>query len=98
LQRRKLHGPNFHALRHSHASHLLRAGVDAKVISERLGHSRVAFTLDTYTHLKPSQDAEAARRIDAAMERARQPATAVSNSLAREGFEDENGSESKPAN
>jgi len=48
LKRRKLDGPTFHALRHSHASHLLRSGVDPKVISERLGHSKVAFTLDKY--------------------------------------------------
>jgi integrase len=40
----------FHDLRHSHASHLLRAGVHPKVVSERLGHSRVGITLDV-THM-----------------------------------------------
>jgi integrase len=65
LTRRKLTGPNFHALRHAHASHLLKAGVDAKVISKRLGHSRASFTMDVYAHLMPGQDEEAAKRIDA---------------------------------
>jgi integrase len=65
--RRKLNGLTFHALRHSHASHLLRAGVDAKVISERLGHSKVSFTLDQYVHLLPGMQEEAASKIDAAM-------------------------------
>ena len=41
----------FHDLRH--ASHLLAAGVNVKVVSERLGHASVAFTLDTYAHVMP---------------------------------------------
>src|SRR5262245_56179546 len=44
----------FHDLRHTHASLLLEAGEHAKVVSERLGHSSVAFTLDTYGHLMPA--------------------------------------------
>jgi integrase len=71
LKRRKLDGPTFHGLRHSHASHLLRSGVDPKVISERLGHSKVAFTLDKYVHLLPGMQEEAARRIEDAMTRAK---------------------------
>ncbi len=42
------------------ASHLLAAGVNAKVVSERLGHSSVSFTLDTYGHVMPGQQSEAA--------------------------------------
>ncbi len=41
----------FHDLRHTHATMLRKLGVDIKVISERLGHSDVAFTLKTYTHV-----------------------------------------------
>ena len=41
----------FHDLRHTHATLLRALKVDAKVISERLGHSDVAFTLKTYTHV-----------------------------------------------
>lgn len=70
LRRRKLNGPNFHALRHSHASHLLKDGVDLKLVSERLGHSRASFTLDQYIHLLPGRDQEAAARVDAALRKA----------------------------
>ena len=41
----------FHSLRHTHATQLLAAGVDAKTVSKRLGHSSVAFTLQTYVHV-----------------------------------------------
>lgn len=40
----------FHDLRHTHATLLLIAGVNPKVVSERLGHSSVAFTMDVYSH------------------------------------------------
>ena len=46
-----------HDLRHTHASHLLLAGINIKVVSERLGHSSVSFTLDTYAHVMPSRHA-----------------------------------------
>jgi integrase len=49
-----------HDLRHTHASHLLLVGVNVKVVSERLGHASVSFTLDTYAHVMPGQQAEAA--------------------------------------
>ncbi len=49
-----------HDLRHTHASHLLMAGINVKVVSERLGHASVSFTLDTYGHVMPGQQAEAA--------------------------------------
>src|SRR5690606_13905918 len=40
-----------HALRHSHAVHLLEAGVNIKYVSERLGHASVKVTADTYLHI-----------------------------------------------
>lgn len=55
----------FHDLRHGHATHLLAAGVNAKIVSERLGHATVAFTLDTYAHVMPGQQAEAAAAVAA---------------------------------
>ncbi len=53
-----------HTLRHSHASHLMREGVHPKVVSERLGHANIGITMNTYSHLMPSQQKDAARRID----------------------------------
>ena len=41
--------------------------MNPKVISERLGHSRVAFTLDVYSHLLPGMQEEAAAKTDAAL-------------------------------
>jgi integrase len=40
-----------HALRHSHAVHLLEAGANIKYVSERLGHASVKITADTYLHI-----------------------------------------------
>ncbi len=55
----------FHDLRHTHATQLLAAGVNIKVVSERLGHASVAFTLDTYAHVMPGQQADAAAAVSA---------------------------------
>lgn len=55
----------FHGLRHTHATHLLRAGVSAKVASSRLGHSGIGITLDLYSHVLKDAQEEAASRIDA---------------------------------
>ncbi len=52
-----------HDVRHTHATLLLRAGVNPKVVSERLGHSSVAFTLDTYAHVMPGMQPEAAELL-----------------------------------
>lgn len=40
-----------HGFRHTHATMLFEAGADAKEIQERLGHSSITITMDTYTHL-----------------------------------------------
>ncbi|MBQ5344847.1 MAG: tyrosine-type recombinase/integrase, partial [Acidaminococcaceae bacterium] len=53
-------GCTFHSIRHTHATQLLRAGVNIKVISQRLGHASVAFTLRVYAHVMPDQDRTAA--------------------------------------
>jgi integrase len=49
-----------HDVRHSYATAALKAGISAKVISERLGHASVAFTLQTYSHVIPGMDKDAA--------------------------------------
>ncbi|MFL6023914.1 MAG: tyrosine-type recombinase/integrase [Marmoricola sp.] len=52
-----------HDVRHSYATAALKAGVPAKVISERLGHSTAAFTMQTYTHVIPGMDELAANTV-----------------------------------
>jgi integrase len=52
-------------LRHTAATLLLRAGVHPKVVSERLGHSSVAFTLDVYSASLPDMQEEAAEKLEA---------------------------------
>lgn len=52
-----------HDLRHGHATMALRAGIHPKVVSERLGHSTIALTLDTYSHAIPAMQADAAQKI-----------------------------------
>jgi integrase len=59
----------FHDLRHTHASHLLAAGVNVKIVSERLGHASVSFTLDVYGHTMPGQQASAAAAVAALVDR-----------------------------
>ncbi len=54
----------FHDLRHSHASHLVRAGVDVRTVAGRLGHSTPSMTLNVYGHLLPGAQEEAARVMD----------------------------------
>jgi integrase len=54
-----------HDLRHTHATHALRAGVHPKIVSERLGHSTITITLDTYSHVLPSMQREAAEAVAA---------------------------------
>jgi integrase len=46
------------------------AGVHPKVVQERLGHSQVSVTLDTYGHVAPSLQREAADRLDGLLDRA----------------------------
>ncbi len=53
-----------HTLRHTFASMLFRKGVDAKTVSELLGHASVAFTLNTYIHLIEDQKSDAVNLID----------------------------------
>ena len=54
-------GVNLHTLRHSHGSHLLAAGVELPVVSERLGHSSVRMTAEVYSHAINGRDDEAAK-------------------------------------
>ena len=63
-KRAGLEGTRFHDLRHTFASLMLLGGVHPKIVSEMLGHSSVAFTLDTYSHVIPTLQQAAMRRLD----------------------------------
>jgi integrase len=66
-RRAKLPGIHFHSLRNSAATQLFKAGVHPKIVSERLGHSKIAITLDTFSLVLPTMQQEAADKIDAAL-------------------------------
>jgi integrase len=57
----------FHDLRHTHASLLLAAGVHPKLVQERLGHSQISLTLDTYSHVTPNMQDGVAQKFDELM-------------------------------
>jgi integrase len=50
----------FHDLRHTHGSLLIKDGIPVKVVSERLGHANIAFTMHTYQHVLPGMQTDAA--------------------------------------
>ena len=54
----------FHDLRHTAATFLLAQGVDPRTIMETLGHSQISLTLNTYSHVLPVLQREAARKMD----------------------------------
>ena len=56
-----------HDLRHTNATLSLKAGVHPKVVSERLGHSTIAITLDLYSHVTPGISREAAATVESLM-------------------------------
>lgn len=56
-----------HGLCHTSATLALLAGVQVHVVSHRLGHANVSITLDTYSHVLPQQDGDAARLIGGAI-------------------------------
>jgi len=47
-----------------HASLMLKQGVHPKIVQERLGHSTIAITLDTYSHVAPGLQEAAAKHFD----------------------------------
>jgi integrase len=54
----------FHDLRHTHGSLLIKDGIPVKVVSERLGHANIAFTMQTYQHTLPGMQTNAARAAE----------------------------------
>lgn len=59
-----LKGIRLHDARHTHATIMLKQGVHPKIVQERLGHSTIATTLDTYSHITPGLQQAAAKGFD----------------------------------
>ena len=66
-----LDGVRFHDLRHAHASLMLQEGIHPKIVSERLGHSSIRISMDTYSDVLPALQAAAAAQFDKVLEVAR---------------------------
>ena len=67
LQRASLPRIPFHGTRHTAATLLLGRGVHPKIVSEMLGHSTIAITLDLYSHVTPTMQREAAAVLDSVL-------------------------------
>jgi integrase len=68
--RAELDAITLHDARHTFASLMIAAGVNAKALSAYMGHASVTITYDRYGHLMPGSESEAAARLDAYLERA----------------------------
>jgi integrase len=69
-QDRRLEPLTLHEARHTYASILIAAGLNAKAITAYMGHSSITITYDRYGHLMPGSEDEARAQLDAFMERA----------------------------
>ncbi len=63
-----------HECRHTFASLMIAAGVNAKALSTYMGHANISITLDRYGHLMPGNEDEAACLLDAYLARANEQA------------------------
>ena len=59
-----LEGIRLHDARHTHATLMLKQGIHPKIVQERLGHSTISTTLDTYSHVSPGLQQAAANKFD----------------------------------
>ena len=83
LERAGLPHMRFHDLRHTHATLMLMAGIHPKIVSERLGHSKIAITLDIYSHIVPRMQEAAAESFDQLLKAKAGEAESVSKMLAK---------------
>ena len=67
LRKAELPSVRMHDLRHTAATLLLAQGVDVRTIMEELGHPQISLTLNTYAHVMPALQADAAAKMDAAL-------------------------------
>ena len=64
LKKAELPELRLHDLRHTAATLMLQQGVHPKIVQERLGHSTISLTLDTYSHVAPAMQQEVAEKMD----------------------------------
>lgn len=62
----------FQDLRHTHATILLKEGTHPKIVADRLGHSQINITLDTYSHVIPNMQQSAIEKLEDKFQRIRQ--------------------------
>ncbi len=67
LERAVLPAIHFHDLRHTCATLLLSRNVNPKIVSEMLGHSSIAITLNIYSHVLPNMQESAVRALEEAL-------------------------------
>lgn len=73
------------ALRHTHATILLRQNIQPKVVQERLGHSTITTTMDVYSHVMPTMQAEASAAFAEALMEGSEQLLAEGNVIEQEG-------------
>ncbi|MBT9157021.1 MAG: Transposase [Firmicutes bacterium] len=76
LEKAGLPKVRLHDLRHTHATLLLKRGVPAKLVQERLGHSSITMTLDLYSHVTPEMAKLAAESLNGLLSKRKDPAKA----------------------
>jgi integrase len=73
-----------HECRHTFASPMIAAGVNAKALQTFMGHANISITLDRYGHLMPGSEDEAAGLLDAYLDAQRERAEALARSAPRD--------------
>ena len=81
----KLQRITLHECRHTYASLMIAAGVNAKALSTFMGHANISITLDRYGHLMPGSEAEAGKLLDAYLEVQRRAAEDAARSADKSG-------------
>lgn len=69
VRRCGLHGVRLHDARHTHTTTMLKQGIPPKIVQERLGHSTISTTLETYSHVAPGLQQAAAMAFDDVLQR-----------------------------
>jgi integrase len=72
-KREGLEGIGYHECRHTYASLMIAAGVNAKTLSIYMGHSSIVMTIDRYGHLFPGNEKDSAEKLDAFLGQERTP-------------------------